>query len=103
MSEQQSATMPNSNDSSEFYSLSTRAYMELTSRMQVDMQINYTGNADIDFMRGMIPHHQVVIDMAKVALKYCYDSEVRMLAKNIILAQDIEIKVINAWLQRHLL
>ncbi|MDR2061050.1 MAG: DUF305 domain-containing protein [Acinetobacter sp.] len=103
MSEQQLAITPKPNDSSDIYSLSTHAYMELTSRMHVDMQINYTGNADIDFMRGMIPHHQVVIDMAKVALTYCYDSEVRMLAKNIILAQDIEIKVINAWLQRHLL
>ncbi|NNP75615.1 DUF305 domain-containing protein [Acinetobacter sp. Ac_3412] len=103
MSEQQSAITPNPNDSSDIYSLSTRAYMELRSRMQVDMQINYTGNADIDFMRGMIPHHQVIVDMAKLALKYCYDPEVRMLAKNIILAQDIEIKVINAWLQRHLL
>jgi len=103
MSEQQSTITPNLNDASDIYSLATRAYMELTSRMHVDMQINYTGNADIDFMRGMIPHHQVVIDMAKVALTYCYDSEVRMLAKNIILTQDIEIKVINAWLQRHLL
>ncbi len=103
MSEQQSAITPNPNDSSDIYSLSTRAYMELSSRMHIDMPINYTGNADIDFMRGMIPHHQVVVDMAKVASKYCYDPEVRMLAKNIMLAQEIEIKVINAWLQRHLL
>ncbi|WEI17909.1 hypothetical protein PY247_16395 [Acinetobacter proteolyticus] len=42
MSEQQSAITPTPNDSSDIYSLSTRAYMELSSRMHVDMQINYT-------------------------------------------------------------
>ena len=39
-------------------------------RMHSGMAINYTGNADIDFARGMIPHHQGAIDMAQVQLRH---------------------------------
>ena len=38
--------------------------------MHRDMDIAFTQNADADFVRGMIPHHQGAIDMAKVALKF---------------------------------
>src|SRR5690349_5069190 len=46
----------------------TKEYREANAKMHRDMDIPYTGDSDIDFVLGMIPHHQGAIDMAKVAL-----------------------------------
>lgn len=43
---------------------STAEFEAGATRMHSGMAITYTGNADIDFARGMIPHHQGAIDMA---------------------------------------
>jgi hypothetical protein len=39
-----------------------------------------SGNADIDFVRLMLPHHQAAIDMAKTQLLYGKDAQMRRLA-----------------------
>ena len=80
---------------------SSKAFNDAMGKMHKDMMITYSGNADADFVRGMIPHHQGAIDMAKVELKYGKDPELRKLAQAVVTAQEAEIKEMNAWLKKH--
>ena len=82
-------------------SLSTQAYEAAMGKMHQGMMIEYSGDADIDFVRGMIPHHQGAIDMAKVVLKHGKDAQTRKLAEQIIADQEKEIALMQAWLRRN--
>lgn len=76
-------------------------YAPAMTAMHHNMVVEPTGNADVDFVRGMIPHHQGAIDMAKVELAHGNDPKIRKLAKDIIKAQEKEIAFMRAWLNRH--
>lgn len=80
---------------------STVAFEAAMTRMHTDMAIPYTGNADVDFVRGMIPHHQGAIDMAEVVIQYGSDPDVKKLAEEVIAAQTKEIAWMQAWLAKN--
>ena len=65
------------------------------------MAMKYTGNADVHFVRAMIPHHQAAVDMARVLLDYGKDPQLRKMAQNIITSQTKEIDEMENWLAAH--
>ncbi|WP_275789180.1 CopM family metallochaperone [Pararhizobium gei] len=77
---------------------SSKAFAAANAKMHGAMDIAYTGNADMDFVRGMIAHHQGAIDMAKIELEFGKDAQLRKLAEEVISAQEAEIKTMKAWL-----
>jgi uncharacterized protein (DUF305 family) len=79
---------------------SSQAFARAMDKMHRDMAIEYSGNADRDFVAGMIAHHQGAIDMARIVLEHGKDAEVRKLAQEIITAQEKEIAQMRAMLQR---
>lgn len=63
------------------------------ARMMQDMHApGYSGNADIDFLAMMIPHHAGAVDMARLVLQHGRDPATRRLAEEIIAGQRIEIE-----------
>jgi uncharacterized protein (DUF305 family) len=79
---------------------SSQAFNGINAKMHQDMAITFSGNADVDFAKSMIPHHQGVIDMAKVELAFGKDPEIKKLADSIIKAQEGEIELLKEWLKK---
>jgi uncharacterized protein (DUF305 family) len=80
---------------------SSLAYHAINAKMHEGMDIAFTGNADIDFVRGMIPHHQGAVDMAKTVLAFGKDPQIRKLAEEIVKAQESEIALMQTWLKQN--
>jgi uncharacterized protein (DUF305 family) len=82
-------------------SASTIAFKAANDKMHGGMNIPFTGNADIDFVKGMIPHHEGAVEMAKIVLAHGKDPALKKLARDIIKAQDKEIAFMRRWLSKN--
>jgi len=80
---------------------STVAYKKAMDGMMQNMKMAHSGDADVDFVKGMIPHHKGAIDMAKVELQFGKDPEILKLAEEIVKAQESEIATLNGWLAKN--
>ena len=76
-----------------------QAYEQAMAKMHAAMMIAPTGDADVDFVRGMIPHHQGAIDMARIQLEFGQNPELHAMSEQIIAAQEDEIARMQQWLE----
>jgi uncharacterized protein (DUF305 family) len=77
-----------------------RALYEATLRMHEEMlRTPPSGNADLDFLAQMIPHHEGAVEMARLYLVAGNDPLLRRLAEEIIAGQQAEITAMKARLE----
>ena len=83
-------------------STSTKAYLDAAEKMHAPMmQGMQAADPDVAFVRGMIPHHQGAIDMAKVLLQYGKDPQTRKWANDVVREQQREIGEMEEWLKKN--
>lgn len=77
------------------------AYMKAMDDMMAAMAgMESTGDADVDFLLMMIPHHQSAVDMSVALLSEVKDAEVKALGEAVIATQEAEIAAMRAMLAR---
>jgi uncharacterized protein (DUF305 family) len=79
---------------------STQAYQAINAKMHKSMDIRFQGDADVDFVRGMIPHHEGAVEMAMVVLQHGKDPEIRKLAEDVAKVQETEFGRMKASLKK---
>ena len=80
---------------------SSAAFEAAAMKMHADMPMTYTGDAEVDFAKGMIPHHEGAIAMANVLLQYGKNADMRKFAEDVIKAQTAEIAMLRDWLAKN--
>lgn len=88
-------------DHSGHHATAKNIYAPAMDAMHKNMMAETTGDADVDFVTGMIPHHQGAVDMAKILKENGKDPELQKLADEIIAAQEREIAFMQAWLAKN--
>lgn len=74
-------------------------FSEMMREMRDSMKnMHMSGNVDKDFVMMMIPHHETALTMAEAELKHGNQSQVKKMAKKMIVDQTKEIAEFKAWL-----
>lgn len=77
------------------------AYVKTNYAMHDAMKVALTGDADIDFAKSMVPHHEGAVEMAKIVLEHGDDPKMRALAESVIRVQEAEIAFLKEWLKEN--
>ena len=73
-----------------------RALRAVMVQMNAAMCITPSVDADRDFARAMIPHHQGAVEMARLELLYGRDARLRRLAQGIVVEQSQEVALLRS-------
>lgn len=84
----------------DYSDIDTAAFGDEAEKIMNDMMmemsmIEVTADNDIDFIRGMIPHHQAAVDASKQILASTKDDKIKDIANRIIADQEKEIADMN--------
>ena len=80
----------------------TKAYAAAVEKMHDPMMQGILDpDADVAFVKGMIPHHQSAIDMARIVLQHGKDDQAKKWANDVVREQEHEIAEMHAWLKKH--
>ncbi|MGN1400110.1 MAG: DUF305 domain-containing protein [Bacillus sp. (in: firmicutes)] len=77
------------------------AYYQILAEMESKMQsAPQTGEATLDFLEEMIPHHEDAVGMAKNILAFTANEELRSIATGIITKQQQQLQEMHRLLDR---
>jgi uncharacterized protein (DUF305 family) len=72
----------------------------MSAGMESMQKMPLSGDTDKDFAMMMKMHHQQGVDMAEMQIAHGKSSEMKKMAKNIVAAQNKEIRQFDAWLAK---
>lgn len=76
-----------------------QAMNDAIMKMHAGMMLPYSGDADVDFTKRMIAHHQGAVAMAKVELAFGKDAAAKAAAEEVIKTNEADIAKLNEWLK----
>jgi uncharacterized protein (DUF305 family) len=74
---------------------------EISAKEAVDLHAVRATDADVQFMQGMIGHHQQAVEMAELLATHTSDAAMRKLGQRIEISQTDEIRMMRQWLTGH--
>lgn len=74
-------------------------FRSASDRIHDAMVRDFTGDPDVDFVMAMIPHYEGSVEMARIALEYGKDPQIRQLAEHIANDHRVELDAMLQWIE----